>query len=232
MKFSLDSADLDELRLAEGLGILGKVTTNPSHMAKAGVRDMRQHVRKMAEITDAPISCEVTATETDQMLTEARDIATWAPNVVVKFPMTLDGLRAINASSEETHVVEGTDRPARKVPVNATVIFSVGQAVAAVAAGASYVSPFVGRLDAVGQEGLVLLREIADVLKAHDSDVQIISAALRNPIHVSESWRAGAHICTASWAVIEQCLSHPLTDAAVEGFTRDWEAAKNAAGLS
>lgn len=228
MQYSLDSADLDELRQVAALGILSKVTTNPSHMAKAGVRDARDHIRAMSRITEVPISCEVTATDVDGMLAEARQIATWSPNVVVKLPATMDGFTAMHAFTQEEHGVEGADTPPRRVPVNATVIFSVGQAVAAVQAGASYVSPFVGRLDAVGQDGLLLVHEIAEVFRVHGCEAQIISAALRNPIHVAESWRAGAHICTAGWAVIEQCLRHPLTDAAVEGFTKDWEAAKAA----
>jgi transaldolase len=208
-------------------------------MAKAGVRDPRRHIQEICHVADVPISAEVTTTTTGEMLDEARDIATWSPNVVVKLPTTPDGLRAVNTFSKQTHTAECTGCPwrdgcpirdrfgpglTRKVPVNATVVFSVGQAVAASSAGAAYVSPFVGRLDAVGQDGMRLLADIAEIFQRHDVPTRIIAAALRNPIHVTESFRAGAHLCTVSYAVLDQLLHHPLTDAAVEGFTADWAA--------
>lgn len=241
MQISLDTADLDEVRSAAELGVLRKVTTNPSHMAKAGARDARRHIQEICHIADVPISAEVTATTTEEMLSEARDIATWSPNVVVKLPTTPDGLRAMHVFTRETHTADCTDCPfqagctirerfadegalTRTVPVNATVVFSVGQAVAASSAGASYVSPFVGRLDAVGQDGMLLVSDIAEIFRRHDVPTRIIAAALRHPIHVSESFKAGAHICTMSYAVFDQLLHHPLTDAAIAGFSADWAA--------
>jgi transaldolase len=220
--FSLDSADLDEIRAAVDLGVLGKVTTNPSHMAKAGAHDAKTHIQEICKIVgpQVPVSAEVTATDLDGMLIQARDIATWAPNVVVKLPTTPNGLKAMHRFTQETLRIEGTER---HVPVNATVIFSVGQAIAASLAGASYVSPFVGRLDAVGADGLQLVRDIAEVFRVQSVPTKIISAALRNPIHVIESFRAGAQICTFGWPVLEQLLHHPLTDIAVDLFTKDWE---------
>jgi transaldolase len=241
MQISLDTADLDEVRSGAELGVLRKVTTNPSHMAKAGVRDPRRHVQEICHIADVPISAEVTATASEEMISQARDIATWSPNVVVKLPTTPDGLRAMHSFTSETHTADcagcpyrtgcairerfaATEALTRTVPVNATVIFSVGQAVAASSAGASYVSPFIGRLDAVGQDGMHLLSDIAEIFRRHDVPTRIIAAALRHPIHVSESFKAGAHICTMSYAVLDQLLHHPLTDAAVEGFMADWAA--------
>jgi transaldolase len=224
MIFSLDSADLDEIRAAAELGVLGKVTTNPSHMAKAGAHDAKTHIQEICKIVgpQVPVSAEVTATDSAGMLTQARDIATWAPNVVVKLPTTLEGLRAMHHFTQETFIVDGITEE-RHVPVNATVIFSAGQAVAASLAGASYVSPFVGRLDAVGADGLQLVRDIAEIFRVQGIQTQIISAALRNPIHVIESFKAGAQICTFGWPVLEQLLHHPLTDIAVDLFTKDWE---------
>lgn len=241
MQISLDTADLDEVRAAAELGVLRKVTTNPSHMAAAGVRDPRRHIQEICHLADVPTSAEVTGTQTGQMLEQARDIATWSPNVVVKLPTTPDGLRAMRTFTEERHTAScdgcpyradcairrrfvAADRLERRVPVNATVIFSPGQAVAASSAGASYVSPFVGRLDAVGQDGMVLVADIAAIFARHGITTQIIAAALRNPIHVTESFKAGAQICTMSFALFNQLLHHPLTDAAVAGFTADWAA--------
>jgi transaldolase len=241
MQISLDTADLDEVRAAADLGVLGKVTTNPSHMAKAGARDPRRHIQEICHAADVPVSAEVTATTTEEMITQARDIATWSPNVVVKLPTTTDGLRAMHTFTRETYTADCAGCPyrdgcsirarfaadeglIRTVPVNATVVFSVGQAVAASVAGAAYVSPFVGRLDAVGQDGMHLVSDIAEIFRRHNVPTRIIAAALRHPIHVSESFKAGAHVCTMSYAVLDQLLHHPLTDAAVEGFTADWAA--------
>jgi transaldolase len=224
MQIYLDTADPAEIEAARDLGVLCGVTTNPSHMLTAGHRDARPAIETICRIADVPVSVEVTATDTEGMLRQAREIATWAPNVVVKLPTTTAGLRAMRIFSREEHEVAGGAGPrSRRVPINATVIFSPGQAVAASIAGATYVSPFVGRLDAVGQEGLQLLRDIACIFRVQGVETRIISAALRNPIHAIESWKAGADICTMSYQVLEQLLNHPLTDRAVELFTRDWD---------
>jgi len=216
MQIYLDTADLNEIRAAHELGVLRGVTTNPSHMYRAGHRDFRRAIQEICAIADIPVSAEVTAPDTAGMLAQARDMATWHPNVVVKMPTTRAGLRAMHIFSRE-------EQAGRSTAINATVVFSPGQAVAASLAGASYVSPFVGRLDAVGQEGIQLVRDIAEIFMVHEVPTRIISAALRNPIHVSESFKAGAHICTMAFTVLEQLLRHPLTDEAVELFTKDWE---------
>jgi transaldolase len=216
MEIYLDTADLAEIRAANELGVLRGVTTNPSHMLKAGHRDFRRAIQEICDLADVPVSAEVTATGSDAMLDQAREIATWHRNVVVKLPTTPDGLRAMRVFSREEH-------GGRRVPINATVIFSPGQAVAASLAGASYVSPFVGRLDSAGQDGLLLVREIAEIFRVHAAPTRIISAALRNPIHVNESFKAGAHICTMAASVLDQLIRHPLTDQAVAIFTSDWE---------
>ena len=216
MQIYLDTADLNEIRAAHEVGVLCGVTTNPSHMYRAGHRDFRRAIQEICAIADVPVSAEVTAPDTAGMLTQARDIATWHANVVVKMPTTPAGLRAMRVFSRE-------EQAGRSTSINATVVFSPGQAVAASLAGASYVSPFVGRLDAVGQEGIQLVRDIAEIFMVHEVPTRIISAALRNPIHVTESFKAGAHICTLAFGVLEQLLRHPLTDEAVELFTKDWE---------
>ena len=225
MEIYLDTAQLSEIEAARDLGVLRGVTTNPSHMYKAGHRDFRRAIETICAMADVPVSAEVTATDTETILSEAREIATWAPNVVVKMPTTPEGLRAMAIFSKEEHEVRTRDgRTARRrVPINATVIFSAGQAVAASLAGASYVSPFLGRLDAIGQEGVQLVRDIGEIFAVQEVETKIISAALRNPLHAVESWKAGAHICTMAYAVLEQLIHHPLTDQAVELFASDWE---------
>jgi transaldolase len=225
MEIYLDTAQISEIESARDLGVLRGVTTNPSHMYKAGHRDFRKAIETICGLADVPVSAEVTAADTESILSQARELATWAPNVVVKMPTTSEGLRAMAIFSKEEHEVRAQDGrvSSRRVPINATVIFSTGQAVAASLAGASYVSPFIGRLDAIGHEGIQLVRDIADVFAVQDVQTRIISAALRNPVHAVESWKAGAQICTMAYSVLEQLLRHPLTDEAVETFTSDWE---------
>lgn len=225
MDIYLDTAQISEIETARDLGVLRGVTTNPSHMYKAGHRNFREAIETICRIADIPVSAEVTATDTETILSQAREIATWAPNVVVKMPTTPDGLRAMAIFSKEEHEARALDGGTvrRRVPINATVIFSAGQAVAASLAGASYVSPFIGRLDAVGQEGIQLVRDISEIFIVQEVPTKIISAALRNPFQAAESWKAGAHICTMAYAVLEQLLHHPLTDQAVETFVSDWE---------
>lgn len=225
MEIYLDTAQISEIEQARDLGVLRGVTTNPSHMYRAGHRDFPEAIKTICGLADVPVSAEVTATDTESILRQAREIAGWAPNVVVKMPTTPDGLRAMSIFSKEQHEAPGADGRTRRrrVPINATVIFAPGQAAAASLAGASYVSPFIGRLDAVGQEGIQLVRDIAEIFMVHRVATKIISAALRNPIHVIESWKAGAHICTMGYPVLEQLLHHPLTDQAVEMFSSDWE---------
>lgn len=239
MQIYLDTAAIDEIRTGRELGVLRGVTTNPSHLFKAASRDARTAIQEICHVADVPISMEVTAPDAGAMLEQARDIATWSPNVVVKIPTVREGLKTMARFTPETHTAACTGCPhfpgcpirrrhealgtlTRQVPVNATVIFSPGQAVAASSAGAAYVSPFVGRLDAVGQDGMELVRDIARIFAVHGSRTQIISAAARNPIHVTESWKSGAQIVTMAFAILEQLLTHPLTDQAVELFNVDW----------
>lgn len=212
MQIYLDTANLSEIRSAAELGVLHGVTTNPSHMFTAGHHDFRRAIEQICTVADVPVSAEVTAADTGEMLEQAREIAGWHPNVVVKLPTTTNGLKAMRAFAAED-----------RAPINATVIFSAGQAVAAASAGASYVSPFVGRLDAIGHDGVQVVRDIAQIFAAHRVEAKIISAALRNPIHAIESWKAGAQICTMAYAVLEQLLRHPLTEEAVDLFSKDWE---------
>jgi transaldolase len=212
MQVYLDTADLSEIRSAAELGVLRGVTTNPSHLFKAGHHDFRRAIEEICAIADVPVSAEVTAADAGGMLEQAREIANWHRNVVVKLPTTTEGLKAMRAFTKED-----------RAPINATVIFAAGQGVAAALAGASYVSPFVGRLDAISHDGMQLVRDIAEIFRVHGAQAKIISAALRNPIHVIESWKAGAHICTMGYAVLEQLLRHPLTEEAVDLFTKDWE---------
>lgn len=219
MQIYLDTADLSEIRQAAELGVLRGVTTNPSHMFKAGHTDFRRAVEAICGIADVPVSAEVTAHTAAEMIEQAREIAGWHRNVVVKLPTTTEGLKAMGAFSKED-----------RAPINATVIFAAGQAVAAALAGASYVSPFVGRLDAIGQDGIRLVRDIAQIFAVHQARTQVISAALRNPVHAIESWKAGAEICTMGYAVLDQLLHHPLTEEAVDLFTRDWEDLQRSAG--
>ena len=216
MEVYLDTADFEQIRAARDLGVLRGVTTNPSHMFMAGHRDFRSAIQEICSIADVPVSAEVTAPDTAGMVEQAREIASWHPNVVVKMPTTPEGLRAMRVYSLE-------ENASRRAPINATLIFSPGQAVAASLAGASYVSPFAGRLDAIGHEGIQLVRDIAQIFRVQDVPTRIISAALRNPIHVSESFKAGAHICTMAYSVLEQMLRHPLTEEAVRLFAADWE---------
>ena len=212
MQIYLDTADLSEIRAAAELGVLRGVTTNPSHMFKAGHHDFRSAISEICSVADVPVSAEVTAQDTAGMLEQAREISGWHRNVVVKLPTTGEGLKAMRAFAAED-----------RAPINATVIFSAGQAVAAALAGAGYVSPFIGRLDAIGHDGIQLVRDIAEIFMIHDVEAKIISAALRNPVHAIESWKAGAQICTMSYDVLKQLLHHPLTEEAVELFTRDWD---------
>ena len=239
MEIYLDTGVIDEIAAAKELGVLRGVTTNPSHMFKAGHHDARRAIQEICWTGDVPTSMEVTEPDAAGMLEQAAEISTWSPNVVVKLPTTTEGLKSMSVLSRQEHAATCAGCPhlpgcpirrrhqeagtlRRKPPINATVIFAPGQAVAASAAGAAYVSPFVGRLDSIGQEGLTLLRDIAEIFAVHDIPTRIISAAMRNPIQVTESFKAGAQICTMGWAVLDQLIHHPLTEAAVEGFTRDW----------
>lgn len=214
MKFFLDTANVDDIREANDMGIICGVTTNPSLIAKEG-RDFGEVIREIAAIVDGPISGEVKATTLDAegIIQEAREIAAIHPNIVVKIPMTAEGLKAIKVLSKEG------------VKTNCTLIFSANQALLAARAGADYVSPFLGRLDDIGTPGIELVRQISAIFKtAGDIETEIIAASIRNPVHVTDCAIAGANIATVPMKVIRQMIHHPLTDAGIIKFQEDSKA--------
>ena len=211
MKFFIDSANLDEIREAAELGLIDGVTTNPSLVAKEGNVDFKEHLAKICNLVPGPISAEVTSLDLEGMLREGRDYAKVAPNVVVKCPLTLDGLKATRRLTDE-----GTK-------VNVTLCFSAAQAILAAKAGAAFISPFLGRLDDVGQDGLVLLREIIEIYDNYEWGTEVLAASIRHPIHVIEAARTGSDIATMPFKVIQQLSKHPLTDKGLEGFLSDWK---------
>ena len=214
MKFFIDTANLDEIKDAYDLGVLDGVTTNPSLIAKEGIagRDaFKSHIRKICEIVQGPVSAEGVCCDLDGMLREARELAAIDQNVVVKIPMTTVGLRAVKTLSQEG------------VQTNVTLIFSPLQALLAAKAGATYISPFVGRLDDISQDGMSLVREILDVFSNYLFETEVIVASIRNPVHVLTAARLGADIATIPHKVIEQLVRHPLTDLGIEKFLQDWK---------
>ncbi|MEG2928360.1 MAG: fructose-6-phosphate aldolase [Oscillospiraceae bacterium] len=210
MKFFIDTANVDEIRKANDLGVICGVTTNPSLIAKEG-RDFKEVVREITTIVDGPISAEVISLESAVMVEEALELVKIHPNIVIKIPMCLEGLKAVKILS------------AKGIKTNVTLIFSSAQALLAARAGASYVSPFVGRLDDVGQEGIKLIAEVSDIFSIHGIETEIIAASIRNPIHVTASALAGAHIATVPYKIIEQMTKHPLTQQGIEKFLEDWK---------
>jgi len=213
MKFFLDTANVDDIRKANDMGVICGVTTNPSLIAKEG-RDFKQVVAEIASIVDGPISGEVKATTTDAegMIREGREIAAIHKNMVVKIPMTVEGLKACHTLAQEG------------IKVNMTLIFTVNQALLAARSGAAFVSPFVGRLDDISVRGTDLIAEVAEVFKLHNIGTEIIAASIRHPMHVTECALAGADIATVPYKVVEQMTKHPLTDQGIEKFRKDYEA--------
>ena len=211
MKFFIDTANVDDIKLANDLGVICGVTTNPSLIAKEG-RDFKEVIKEITEIVDGPISGEVKATTTcwKDMVEEAREIAKIHPNMVVKIPMTEDGLRAVKILKQEG------------IKTNVTLIFSANQALLAARAGATYVSPFLGRLDDISHNGLILIEEIVEIFSNNDIDSEIIAASVRNPIHVAECAKMGCDIATVPYSVIKQMIKHPLTDIGIEKFKQDY----------
>ena len=213
MKFFIDTANVDEIRKANDMGVICGVTTNPSLIAKEG-RDFKKTIEEITTIVDGPISGEVKATtvKAEDMIAEAREIAKIHKNMVVKIPMTDEGLKAVKVLSKEG------------IKTNVTLIFSANQALLAARAGAAYVSPFIGRLDDISMDGLELIRTISDIFATHAIETEIISASVRHPIHVTECALAGADIATVPYSVIVQMTKHPLTDQGIEKFKKDYEA--------
>ena len=213
MKFFVDTANVDEIRKANDMGIICGVTTNPSLIAKEG-RDFNQVIAEIASIVDGPISGEVKATTTVAagMIKEGREIAAIHPNMVVKIPMTVEGLKAVKVLHAEG------------IKTNVTLIFSAAQALLAARAGATYVSPFLGRLDDISMPGIDLINEITEIFMMHDIQTEIIAASIRNPIHVIDCAKAGADIATVPYKVLEQMTKHPLTDQGIAKFQADYKA--------
>ena len=213
IKFFIDTANVDEIRKANDMGVICGVTTNPSLIAKEG-RDFKKTIEEITTIVDGPISGEVKATteKAEDMIEEAREIAKIHKNMVVKIPMTAEGLKAVKVLSKEG------------IKTNVTLIFSANQAILAARAGATYVSPFIGRLDDISMDGLELIRTISDIFATHAIETEIISASVRHPIHVTECALAGADIATVPYSVILQMTKHPLTDQGIEKFKKDYEA--------
>ena len=213
MKFFIDTAKVEDIKAANDMGIICGVTTNPSLIAKEG-RDFNEVIREITTIVDGPISGEVKATTTDAegMIKEGREIAAIHPNMVVKIPMTGEGLKAVKVLSAEG------------IKTNVTLIFTANQALLAARAGATYVSPFLGRLDDISTDGLPLIRQIAEIFAIADIKTEIIAASVRHPIHVTECALAGADIATVPFKVLEQMLHHPLTDAGIVKFQQDYKA--------
>lgn len=210
MKMFIDTANVDEIREANDWGVICGVTTNPSLIAKEG-RDFIEVVKEITDIVDGPISAEVISMESEKMIEEAIELAKIHKNIVIKIPMCLEGLKAVKALA------------AKDIKTNVTLIFSATQALMAARAGASFVSPFLGRLDDVGQDGMILIEEIVDIFDCHDIKTEIIAASIRHPIHVVSAARAGAHISTIPYKVFLQMAKHPLTDIGIDRFLKDWE---------
>ena len=213
MRFFIDTANVEEIKKANDMGVICGVTTNPSLIAKEG-RDFTEVIKEITTIVDGPISGEVKATTTDAegIIAEGREIAAIPPNMVVKIPMTVEGLKAVKVLSEEG------------IKTNVTLIFTPAQAILAARAGATYVSPFLGRLDDISSMGVTLIEEIVQIFDNYDLDTEIICASVRNPIHVIDCALAGADIATVPYKVIEQMTKHPLTDQGIEKFKADYEA--------
>lgn len=209
MKFFIDTANVDEIREAHRMGMADGVTTNPSLIAREG-RDFEEVIKEICEIVDGPVSAEVIALDTNGMLIEARELAALHENIVIKIPMTVDGLKAVRVLKEEG------------IRTNVTLVFSSLQALMAAKAGAAFVSPFVGRLDDLSQDGLVLVEQIVDIYANYGYETEIIVASVRNPLHVLESALMGAHIATIPFNVLSKLAAHPLTDKGIKAFLDDW----------
>jgi transaldolase len=213
MKLFVDTGNIKDIEALAAIGIIDGVTTNPSLMAKEG-GDYRQHLKRICEIVQGPVSGEVVSTDFSGMIREGHDIARIDPHMVVKVPLTRDGIRACKTLSGEG------------IPVNVTLVFSAAQALLAAKAGATFVSPFVGRLDDVGASGMGLIGEIVEIYGNYDFETEVLVASCRHPVHIIEAARMGADICTCPPAVIDQLFNHPLTTIGLEKFLKDWEKAQ------
>lgn len=214
MKFFIDTANLDEIREAEDLAILDGVTTNPSLIAKEG-KPFRETILQICNIVNGPVSTEVTALDRDGMLKQGREYASWHKNVVVKLPTTREGIKACKVLSGEG------------IKTNLTLCFSPNQALLVAKAGATYVSPFVGRVDDISQDGMQLIRDIVLIYNNYGYTTQVLTASVRHPMHVVEAAKAGSHVATIPWKVLDMLFNHPLTDKGLAAFLKDWEKVKS-----
>ncbi|MGD9115897.1 MAG: fructose-6-phosphate aldolase [Dehalococcoidia bacterium] len=211
MQIFLDTANIEQIRQAARLGVISGVTTNPSLVSREGRADYESVVKEICAIVPGPISAEVVVEKANDMIEQAQQIAGWAPNVVVKIPSTTAGLEATAVLAK------------KKIKVNMTLCFTLNQAILAALAGAAYVSPFVGRLDDIGEDGMAVVRDIVDVFDYYDLDTQVIAASIRHPQHCLAAAKAGAHIATVPYKVLTQMIQHPLTDTGVARFQEDWQ---------
>lgn len=209
MKLFIDTANVSEIKNAAEMGILSGVTTNPSLIAKEG-RDFIQVLKEIVQIVDGPISAEVVSLDANSMVEEGIPLAEIHPNIVIKVPMTAEGLKAVYRFSQ------------RGIKTNVTLVFSANQALLASRAGATFVSPFIGRLDDISYNGVELIRDISSIFDIHGIDTEIIAASIRHPMHVTEAALAGAHIATCPYGVLDRMIKHPLTDQGIERFLADW----------
>lgn len=214
MKLFLDTANIEEIKAATALGVIEGITTNPSLVAKEQKRDMADIIHEITRINPGPVSAEVLSLVADEMVVEGKRLAEIAGNVVVKVPMTLDGLKAVSELEDYG------------IKTNVTLVFSVNQALLAARAGATYVSPFVGRLDDIDYDGISLVADIAKLFALHDLHTEIIAASIRHPLHVSQAALAGAHVATVPYKVLLDMVKHPLTQSGVEKFLADWDKVK------
>ncbi len=213
MKFFIDTADVNEIREANAMGILDGVTTNPSLIMKAG-KPFKETILEICSIVNGPVSVEVTSLDAAGMCKEASEFAKWHKNVVIKLPTIKEGLKACKCLSDQG------------VKTNLTLCFSPNQALMVAKAGATYVSPFVGRLDDISHDGMLLIRDIVQIYKNYDFKTQVLAASLRHPMHVAQAALAGAHVATIPFKVLDQLIKHPLTDKGLDQFLKDWEKAK------
>jgi len=213
LKLFIDTANLDEIKKANSMGIISGVTTNPSLVAREGA-DFKQRIKDIAAVVKGPISAEVVSSEAQKMVEEARGLVSIDTNIVIKIPVTPEGLKATKMLA-----AEGT-------AVNATLVFSANQALLAARAGALYVSPFVGRMDDIGNDGMEVVRYIVDIFDIHGIQAQVIAASIRHPMHVTMAALAGAHIATVPFSVLQAMIKHPMTDLGIERFLKDWNSIK------
>lgn len=213
MKFFIDTANIEDIRKANSLGIVAGVTTNPSLVAKEGV-SFHERLEEITNEVAGSVSAEVIAEDAEGMIEEGKELAAIAPNITIKVPMTFEGLKAVKTLSE------------LNIKTNVTLIFNANQALLAARAGAAYVSPFLGRLDDIGHDGMTLIKTIADIFNIHHIETEIIAASIRHPLHVIDAALNGAHIATIPYNVLEKLVSHPLTDQGIETFLADWNKAQ------